>query len=897
MPNKLITFGFSGGVFAPEFRGRPDLEKYSLGLGDADNFVIDYRGGAFSRAGTEFLDPIPDAAAGVVLRRFRYNARIANTYIMIFTDQRLRFMQDGAYVLEAAKAVSGVVSGVVSSTAHGYSVGDLAKINGRLWKVSATTTNTFTIQTPDGAATTYSTGATNAYRVYTLVTPYAAADLRQLVFRQRRSDVLITHPSYAARTLTRTNHTSWSLTVAALGSVGVSAPSSLSATASGADSASIAYTVTAVDQNGKETPLAEIKTLASIVKYDTTAGSVTFTWNAAAGAKHYNVYRSIIFPAGAEVGQQLGYIGRSYGTSFVDPNITPDFTKTPPVEYDPFAPGAVDYIEVTNGGTGYTNPTVSVSGGGGSGFSGLVLSRGGVITGVLVLNRGSGYSSPSVSFTGGGSGAAATARLTPASGTYPSVGLFFKSRLWLMGSEAFPLRLTASRPEGDLFNFNFNQIANAADPLILDIDSDELTPIRYGEIVNDSIFILTDQSVWQVATQDANYVATLRTTNGVGLVPPLTIGREMLYALARGTGIWALKPSNLPNYYVDADVSLYSSHLFSPDDPVISWAFAREPYRVIWAATESGRLLSCTYVSEQNVYAWASHSTKGQVLAVETLEENGRDFVYLVVLRDGMPFVERMRQRDFATTEDIWSVDCALTNVLPNPAASLSVDGDTCVASAGVFAPADVGSHVRAGGGRGEITGYTSATKVTVRWDMPITETAPQESTPPVFAEGEWSLAPRMNTFSGLDHLEGREVEIFADGNIIGRQTVIDGAVTFAEEVSKAIIGLPFTGFIELLPLVASDTIIEDRRKRIVEITVRTKDTRGLEYEVDGLRYPMKERTTENIREPTRFQSGPFSLTALAEWRTEPQVRIWKIGAGCVSVQNIIVNLEIGDDG
>ena len=896
MPNKLISFGFSGGEFAPEFHGRADLEKYSLGVGDADNFVVDYRGGAFSRGGTEYLDPIPDAAAGVVFKRFRYNSRLANTYVLVFTNQKIRFLQDGAYVLEANKAVSGIAAGIVSATAHGYSTDDYVKINSLFFIVGTTTTNTFNLLNANGSASTYTTGATNAQRVYTIASPYAAADLHQLAFRQRRSDLLITHSGYAERLLTRSSHVSWSLNVAALSQVSVSAPTGLSAAASGAGSASICYSVTAVDQDGKETALAEIKTLSSIVKYDTTAGSVTFSWNAVPGAKFYRVYRSIIFPSTAVQGQQLGYIGRSFSTSFVDANIIPDFTTTPPVRYDPFAPGAVDYIEVTNGGTGYTNPTVSVTGGGGSGFTGLVLSTGGVITGVIVLSRGSGYSSPVVTFAGGGTGAAATAHLTPSSGTYPSVGLFFKSRLWLMGSDAYPLRLVASRPEGDLFNFSFNQIANAADPLVLDIDSDELTPIRYAEIVNDSIFVLTDQSVWQISSENGEYQASLRTANGVGLVPPIPIGREIIFSLSRGTGVWALRPSNLPNYYVDADVSLYSSHLFKEEDQIISWAFAREPSRIVWACTEKGRFLSCTYISEQNVYAWMPHSTDGLVKAVETIEENGVDSLYLAVLRNGMTYLERMVSTIYETPEDIWTLDSAVASVLGTRVASLTISGDTVTASAAVFTSGDVGSHIRAGNGRGEVTAFVSTTQVTVRWDMPIMEAAPQKTTPPVFASGEWTIAARSTAFSGLSHLEGQYVGVNADGAFFDSVLVTNGQITLDTPASKVIAGLPYSGFLTLLPLTASDTIIEDRRKKVVDISIRTYKTRGLVYRIDGKDFPMKERTDENTREPTRFQNGIHSLTAFAEWTVEPEISILKKGPGCVNLQSIIVNLELGDD-
>lgn len=80
---------------------------------------------------------------------------------------------------------------------------------------------------------------------------------------------------------------------------------------------------------------------------------------------------------------------------------------------NPAAPGAVAYITVTNGGSGYASaPSVSISGGGTNAAATAAVS-GGVVTGVSVTNCGVGYSNPTVSFSGGGgSGAAASAVLT-----------------------------------------------------------------------------------------------------------------------------------------------------------------------------------------------------------------------------------------------------------------------------------------------------------------------------------------------------------------------------------------------------------------------------------------------------------------------------------------------------
>ena len=71
-------------------------------------------------------------------------------------------------------------------------------------------------------------------------------------------------------------------------------------------------------------------------------------------------------------------------------------------------------IRVTAGGSGYTSaPTVTFTGGGGSGATATAVVTNGAVTGITLTASGSGYTSaPTVSFAGGGgNGATATARL------------------------------------------------------------------------------------------------------------------------------------------------------------------------------------------------------------------------------------------------------------------------------------------------------------------------------------------------------------------------------------------------------------------------------------------------------------------------------------------------------
>jgi len=82
------------------------------------------------------------------------------------------------------------------------------------------------------------------------------------------------------------------------------------------------------------------------------------------------------------------------------------------INYGAAKDGGVTHISVTAGGTGYTSaPTVTFTGGGGSGAAATAYIANGAITGIVVTNVGTGFTSePAIGFSGGGgSGAAATA--------------------------------------------------------------------------------------------------------------------------------------------------------------------------------------------------------------------------------------------------------------------------------------------------------------------------------------------------------------------------------------------------------------------------------------------------------------------------------------------------------
>ena len=94
-------------------------------------------------------------------------------------------------------------------------------------------------------------------------------------------------------------------------------------------------------------------------------------------------------------------------------NVIDDFESLKTFDIDPSVTkfGMIDSIQVTNGGTGYTSATVSITSTTGTGATATAVVSNGTISAINVTNPGTGYKSATVVITGDGSDATATATL------------------------------------------------------------------------------------------------------------------------------------------------------------------------------------------------------------------------------------------------------------------------------------------------------------------------------------------------------------------------------------------------------------------------------------------------------------------------------------------------------
>ena len=218
---------FTGGELSPRLDGRNDLSKYSSGCKTLENFIVYPHGAAARRSGTTFVAEVADSDNKTRLIPFEFST--TQTYMLEFSNLKMRVYKDDGSVLEGDKTISGITQAnpaVVTATSHGYSNGDevvissvvgMTEVNSKRFLVADKTTNTFELQDKDGvdinssAFTTYSSGGVSN-KVFELATPYTTAQLFDIKFAQSADVMYITHPSHEVEKLSRTGHTSWTLT-------------------------------------------------------------------------------------------------------------------------------------------------------------------------------------------------------------------------------------------------------------------------------------------------------------------------------------------------------------------------------------------------------------------------------------------------------------------------------------------------------------------------------------------------------------------------------------------------------------------------------------------------------------------------------------------------------------
>jgi len=863
MAQPIIQTSFHAGEWAPALNARVDLAKYKAAAAELQNFFVDYRGGASSRTGTRYV--LQCLGSDHQVRLIPFQASFLVTYVLEFGSFYIRFYNNGAPVLEAGLPITGVTltNPCTIDVVNTFSTGDwvyitdvngTTQLNGNYYTVGTATPgnislNDLNFNPVDATTFTAWAGGGTVSRVYTLGSPYDAADDLSLIrFAQNVDTMILCHPDYPPYELRLVTATNWTLTTITFGTT-ISPPTGTGvATTLAAGSVYYSYVITTVDYSGQESVPSAAAFVGPVQDLRTVAGSNTISWTFTPNSLLYRVYKAELrygnpVPAGAA----YGFIGDCTESPFIDSNIAADFSITPPVAQNPFSGTGVVSYTVTVAGTYTSVPTVTVAppsggstsatanavlgvtgtptvGAGGANYAvndtitlanGVVVvvntvagtavatfkaisvspsnpgaftagtvpanpvaqvSSSGTGTGATVnlvwgvtsvtrVSSGAGYTAPpAVTFSAGA--AAATAVLGAAQDLNPTVPGYFQQRLVLAGLAGDPQAFYMSQP-GYYFNFNVSNPIEPDDAISAALVSGQLNTIQSMISMPSGLIFLTDRAAWQVdggqqgsAVTPSNIVANSHSYNGASILPPIVANFDILFVQSKGSIVRDLTYNLYSNIYTGTDISVLSSQLFYGYQ-MLEWAWAEEPFKVVWVVRNDGQLLSLTFVKEQELIGWSHTVTEGTFSSIctvtETVPVGSVDAVYVVVERivNGSPikYIERFAERAFPNgAEDAWCVDSAL-----------DYDG------------------------------------------------------------------PPETDFMGAQHLAGLTVTGLADGAVIDEFVMpADGSFSLAIPASRVVVGLPFTCRLQTLALDIGEPTVQGKRKKISAVTVRVQDTLGL---------------------------------------------------------------------
>lgn len=155
-------------------------------------------------------------------------------------------------------------------------------------------------------------------------------------------------------------------------------------------------------------------------------------------------------------------------------------------------------------------------------------------------------------------------------------------------------------------------------------------------------------------------------------------------------------------------------------------------------------------------------------------------------------------------------------------------------------------------------------------------------------------------TLSGLGHLEGKDVGVLADGNVVKGRSIVSGALTpaLSHAAEKILVGLPYEYILSPMDIEfqSQQGTTQGDFKDADSIYVRLKDTRTLFAgpSLDDLN-EVKFREDEDYGEPTAMYSGDKEL--LVEPGDNEQLRLYFKGVDPVpcTVLAVVVKASNGD--
>lgn len=472
----------------------------------------------------------------------------------------------------------------------------------------------------------------------------------------------------------------------------------------------------------------------------------------------------------------------------------------------------------------------------------------------------------------------------------PRVVTFYEGRLYLASTTERPSTVWASSV-GQFGNFDEVVTPDDSDSLEFTLASNIQETIR-SLVPRQSMVALTDSSEWLIAGASEGGVIT---PNSIAARPISAHGSTGIEPEVSGTTIFFVKSKGIsPRALVSGreslesvDLSLLSKHLFS-GFTVVDWAFASEPHSILWVVRSDGALLSLTYVPEQSMAAWARHDIDGGLCeSVAVKPEGTEDSVWLVVNRDGHRHLERLAYREFTDLRHAIFLDSSSSY---NGRQLVAGDGYDFVITDTLANDGVIGSDVTITFDASEPGGNKDGMMIQLDADdggLPflflLSAGAGGAYTAQVHGRDMLAAMFGVNnlgtdwyetraSIGGLDHLNGQDITIVADTDVITGKTVSGGSVSVGFDAAVIHAGLPITAEFESLDATQDKT----KEKIVSEVFVELERSRGGAVGA-GLNETLEElptREAEDDYEALALKREEHRVLITDRWKTSGKVAL-----------------------
>lgn len=493
---------------------------------------------------------------------------------------------------------------------------------------------------------------------------------------------------------------------------------------------------------------------------------------------------------------------------------------------------------------------------------------------------------------------------------WPTASTYFQQRHCFAGTPTQPQTVWTSRT-GDYSDFGTSNPIEDDDALTWTVASAQIDGIK-SLLPLKRLIMFTLGGNWSSpdgTLTPANLAADMQNYYGSSSLVPLGIGNTALYYGKSGT-IRDMSFSFADDGYVGNDLTIRGNHLMK-DHSILEWDFQQSPFPIIWSVREDGVLLALTYLREEKVIGWSRHTFSGNVESVCVINECGEDHVYMVVKRTIGGATKRYVECMYGRVDDLYEacfVDSALSYDGRNITAGATISATGTYTAGGTVTLAatnctpfvtgspstDIGDQIVLEATDGTRTRITITAVASTTSATGTLVTALPASLQAV-ATDSWAFA--RDTFTGLGHLEGQAVSVYADGETYSA-TVSSGSVSLTGHPGYVVtVGLPIVADLEPLPVVApgqQGPLIE-KVKLIKRVNIVVENSRSCYLGPDSSNLLKSTlRVVGDDATAVSLGSGILECMTLASWSRNGSFLLRHTEATPLSILALIPDTQVG---